>query len=161
MAMVGSWSAQDFPNLTDQDYIETSPLTRRYNCIAWSVGNTADRWWPDPWGVGRWPQSVSREVTIDGFIRMFEALGYVECGADGSYEQGLEKVALYAKPGIAGQDIPTHAAIQLESGKWSSKLGDFEDIEHADVSVLNGPQYGRVVCYLKRIRLPRPRPPSH
>ena len=44
---------------------------------------------------------------------------------DESLEPGFEKVALYALGGV-----PKHAARQLSSGRWSSKLGDLEDVEH-------------------------------
>jgi hypothetical protein len=40
--------------------------------------------------------------------------------------------------------IPTHAALQLESGDWTSKLGDFEDISHSTIEAVSGPVYGRV-----------------
>jgi hypothetical protein len=59
-------------------------------------------------------------------------------------EPGFEKVALYAD--AAG--IPTHAARQLSGGKWTSKLGRREDIEHA-LDDLTGDVYGSVVAFLK------------
>ena len=52
--------------------------------------------------------------------------------------------------------VPTHAALQLESGAWTSKLGDFEDIEHVTVDAVNGPLYGRPVAFLSRRRTERP-----
>jgi hypothetical protein len=45
---------------------------------------------------------------------------------------------------------PTHAAKQMESGKWSSKLGDWEDVEHATLEALEGDFYGKVAQILKR-----------
>ena len=157
--MPGNWPPQDFPNLTTSNWVPPpSPMTLRYNCIAWAAGDTTKKWWPDPWGIGAWPSGVRREVTIQGFIDAFMALGYILC-ADGAPEPGIEKIALYAKPGPVGM-LPTHAAIQLDNGNWSSKLGDFEDIEHFRLEALDGPQYGAVVSYLRRIRLIRPAPPT-
>jgi len=151
--MPGSWPPDDFPNLSDSDYIETGPKTRRYNCIAWAAGDTLRKWWPGPRGIGYWPPNISRETTVEAFIRAYGALGYVSC-ADGSYEPGFQKVALFAEKGVDGELTPTHAAVQLQNGHWSSKLGDFEDVEHFALEVLNGPRngprYGGVVRYLKR-----------
>ena len=75
--------------------------------------------------------------------------------ADGTLEAGFEKVALYAS---ASGNV-THAARQMPSGAWTSKLGVMEDIEHATLSGLedDGTQpdgYGRVVQFLTR-PLPR------
>jgi len=147
--MPGSWPQDDFPNLSDSDYIETSPKTRKYNCIAWAAGDSVRWWWPDPQGIGYWPRSIPRETTVEAFIRTYGTLGYAPC-ADGSYEPGFQKVALFAEKKEDGELTPTHAAVQLQNGHWSSKLGPFEDIEHFTLEVLNGPCYGDVVGYLKR-----------
>jgi hypothetical protein len=46
---------------------------------------------------------------------------------------------------------PTHAAKQLPDGRWKSKLGDFEDIEHNTVKAVEDDYcYGTVVQYMKR-----------
>ncbi len=45
--------------------------------------------------------------------------------------------------------LPTHAARQLASGRWTSKLGKAEDIEH-DLHDLEGDLYGIVVLLMKR-----------
>jgi len=78
-------------------------------------------------------------------------LGYVPC-ADGSLETNFEKVAIY----VNSDGEPTHAARQLRNGKWTSKLGNFEDITHnALLDVADGPApdgYGRPKYYLKRRR---------
>jgi hypothetical protein len=43
-----------------------------------------------------------------------------------------------------------HAARQLGTGRWTSKLGPDEDIEHDDVDALEGDHYGVVVRIMKR-----------
>lgn len=73
--------------------------------------------------------------------------GFTRCDS-GDLEPGWEKVAVYA----LADDDPTHVARQLESGAWTSKLGDFEDIEHDTPTALEGPAYGTVYGYMKRRR---------
>ena len=46
-----------------------------------------------------------------------------------------------------------HAALQLESGKWTSKMGPDEDIEHDAPENLAGPCFGQVTAFMKRKRL--------
>ena len=60
-------------------------------------------------------------------------------------EQGFEKVALY---GTALEY--SHAARQLPSGKWSSKLGKDVDIEHDTPNDVAGGVYGEVMQIMKR-----------
>ena len=57
----------------------------------------------------------------------------------------MEKVAIYLLNGM-----PTHAARQLSTGKWTSKLGLSIDIEHDSPDVLDGPEYGKASIFLKR-----------
>ena len=82
-------------------------------------------------------------------MQAYGTVGYIEC-ADGSFEQGFEKIAIYAARETGGGLTPTHAARQLPSGRWTSKLGSCEDIEHTDPQAVNCPAYGNVVAYLKR-----------
>jgi hypothetical protein len=145
--MSGSWDPAIFPRLID--YQVTSDKTRQYNCIAWAVEATDAKWWPDPLGIGKWPDDLPRAETIEAFVHMFGLFGYVQC-ADGLLEEGFAKVAVYAIRQFDGSLLPTHAARQLPSGKWTSKIGDFEDIEHASVGSLNSDDYGEPVCYLRR-----------
>src|SRR5262245_37921429 len=139
---------QHFPNLAPTGYTVTSPATFVYNCIAWAAGITDDWWWPDPMGVSTWPAPARREETLAAFVEAFRTLGYVPCD-DGAPEPGYEKVALYALAGV-----PKHAARQLPSGRWTSKLGELEDVEHT-LDGLVGTWYGDVVQFLKR-PLPNP-----
>lgn len=149
------WPPYELPNLNSGNCRVTSPERRAYNCIAWAAGDTSRWWWPIRLpGVNYWPKGVPREATIDAFIAAYATLGYSPC-ADGSLEAGTEKLALFARS-MATSLVPTHAARQLESGEWTSKLGPFEDIVHANVSNVSGPAYGVVALYLSR-----PRPSAH
>jgi hypothetical protein len=132
-----------FPDLARTGYRITSPADTVYNCIAHAAGVTDNWWWPDPDGFDYWPPGVLRERTVAAFIQAFATLGYLPC-ADGSVEAGWDKVAIYAT-----YEGPTHAARQLDTGLWSSKLGPDDDIEHA-LEGLCGTAYGLVVAFLKR-----------
>jgi len=132
-----------FPSLTSSNHRVTSPPTPRYNCIAWSAGDERRWWWPDPGRQAYWPADVPREETIDAFVKAYATLGYEPCES-AVPEPGLERVALYARG-----EQPAHAARQLPNGKWSSKLGRGEDVEH-DLEALEGPLYGSVVQVLRR-----------
>ncbi|MGO9096056.1 MAG: hypothetical protein ACLQGV_12605 [Bryobacteraceae bacterium] len=146
------WSQYDFPRLTDANCYKKSERRNGYNCIAYAAGDTARWWWPIRLpGVNYWPKGVPRESTMEAFIAAFATCGYALC-ADGLLEAGVEKVVLFAKPGPNGL-IPTHAARQLESGCWTSKLGPLEDIVHVTVDALSGPAYGFPIFYLSRPRI--------
>src|SRR6266849_7324533 len=152
--MLGSWKSDDLPKLTSKNCRVTSPVKNSYNCIAWAAtGSDSDWWWPIPLGfwppVSYWPPGVPREVTIAAFLQAFGTVGYVQC-KDGKLEAGFEKIALYANRMPWGEIVPTHAARQLPDGKWTSKLGTLEDIEHKKPADVNGPIYGGVVHYMQR-----------
>jgi hypothetical protein len=135
-----------FPGLTKSGFLVTSPATRDYNCIAWAADDTTRWWWPDRDPNNDaifWPESVVAEETLDAFLAVFTLLGYAE-GCDEALESGFEKVALFANAGV-----PTHAARQLPSGLWTSKLGLREDIQH-ELHALSGAEYGAVVLIMKR-----------
>ncbi|MEK6705299.1 MAG: hypothetical protein AABZ06_05880 [Bdellovibrionota bacterium] len=74
---------------------------------------------------------------------MFERLGYA-CTDSREHEIGFDKVAIFVLDGAV-----THAARQLPSGKWSSKLGPNHDIEHT-ITGLDGHRYGAVAQVMKR-----------
>ena len=66
-------------------------------------------------------------------------------------EAGFEKIAFYAAP----DDTPTHVARQLPNGRWTSKLGSWEDIEHAterDVEGIGAFRYGEARRFMRKPR---------
>lgn len=153
--MPGSWNPQDFPYLNDETCTETSGRTRQYNCLAWAVGETTRRWEPDPYYIYYWPPSAPREMTIPAFVAAYGTVGFAPC-PDGTLENGVEKIALFASLWRSFNreliEIPTHAALQLPTGRWTSKIGDFEDIDHMTVDAVRGPLYGSVSRFLSRLR---------
>ncbi len=139
-----------FPGLGTTPFRVTSPADGGYNCIAWAGNDAGSVWWPAGEGPGIfWPPEAPREETLDAFVAAFAMLGYVP-GANDSLEAAVEKIAVF----INAAQVPTHAARQLPSGRWTSKLGKLEDIEH-DLRALEGDIYGTVAVVLKR-----PTPPS-
>jgi hypothetical protein len=137
-----------FPGLRTSPFRVTSPATRAYNCIAWAAGDTVHWWWPDldaDDDAVFWPPSAPIEETVDAFVAAFATLGFSPASGE-HLEAGFEKVALFAIGAV-----PTHAARQLPSGRWTSKLGLREDIEH-DLHAVTGETYGAVALVLKRPR---------
>lgn len=141
-----------FPKLRRDRYTVTSRPTYDYNCIAYAAGCLDEWWWPVVGNGVVWPDNIPQEETIACFADAYRAIGYVEC-ADATLIEGVEKVVLYAD----ADGYPTHAARQLESGRWTSKLGEWEDIEHASPEDLEdendqGLGYGKVVLVMQRSR---------
>ena len=134
----------NFPYITESNSSPTSPETVEYNCIAWAYGRN-DVWCePDASGQYFWPISC-REYSIAAFEELFSSIGYSRC-VNALKEDGFLKIVLYVDK--AGR--PTHAAKQLPTGKWTSKLGPNVDIEHDSPEVLNGPAYGTAKIFMKK-----------
>jgi hypothetical protein len=131
-----------FPDLKASGYQETSPIDQRYNCIAWAAGHQ-DRWWESAPGYF-WPVRASHDAAVTTLVKMFESLGFKACD-DESLELGVEKVAIYS----LGSDY-THAARQLPTGRWASKIGALQDIEHDTLDGLVGAEYGAIDSIMKR-----------
>ncbi len=87
---------------------------------------------------------MPQEETLEAYIQAYETLEYKIC-KEHRLEVGYQKIAIY----IDSSGIPTHAARQLANGKWTSKLGWLEDIEH-ELDGLVGDRYGVVGQILKR-----------
>ena len=135
---------QVFRGLAGKDFSVTSAADAHYNCIAWAAGVNDDWWWPGDPGRTHWPASVPREERIEAFRLVFGMLGF-EPSSSEEMELGFEKIAIFAN----ALGIPKHAARQLPTGRWTSKLGKMEDIDH-DLRDLEGAMYGSVVLVMKR-----------
>lgn len=132
---------ETFPNLTLHNFQPKSQRTGRYNCIAWAMGDDRRWWWPHPRAF--WPPGVPREETLEAFEKAFAKMGFEVCDTS-EPEDGYEKVALYALDGV-----PKHGARQLNDGRWTSKLGQDIDIEHA-LGAISGGDYGQAVKFFRR-----------
>ncbi len=134
-------TSKDFPRLTEQNHRITSPPSLDYNCIAWSAGDTEHWWQPGVY----WPiATVEGEFGLWTLEQAFLSLGFEDCD-DGGLEPDHEKVALYG-----ASLFYTHAARQLPDGKWTSKLGRSEDIEHDTPDDVAGGIYGEIAQFMKR-----------
>ena len=135
-----------FPKIRKEGYKITSSETTEYNCFAWVVGETAQWWSPDSDSGYFWPSDVPKKTEVKSFVKLYERQGGYSPCSHSRPEKGFEKIAIYAN---ANGDA-THVAKQTESGRWTSKLGDWEDIEHNTLTALEGEFYGKAVQILKR-----------
>lgn len=133
-----------FPKLDARNHDVTSQEDWGYNCVAWAVGDST-RWW-DHDVHGYWPDGVTRDASIEAYLDLFRGRGFELCD-DPEPEPGFEKIAVY---GEAGEF--RHVARLLESGRWTSKLGALEDIEHNDLDSLADGSYGRPLAFLRRTK---------
>lgn len=137
------------PGLENADYQVTSPSSRAYNCVAWSLDDSR-RWWsPAPTGGYYWPPHLPVLPGVDAFTAPFRERGYAECDS-ANLEPGIEKVAIYGD--ASGE--PTHVARQLSNGWWASKLGMAADIEHASLQAIEGGLFGKALFFMARPRQP-------
>jgi hypothetical protein len=132
----------NFPRLTPTNHLEIGPATPRYNCVAWAAEDTT-RWWQPGvhWLPADWP---GNDFGLGALERVFRELGY-EDATDDALEPGYLKVALYGMGFLY-----THAARQVPSGWWTSKLGKGIVIEHETPEVVAGGVYGEVMQIMKR-----------
>jgi len=130
-----------FPRLTAVNHRVTSPATPEYNCVAWAAGDDQHWWQPGVY----WPVPASPgDLGMDALTRAFLQLGFEEC-LETSFEPSWEKAALYGSAAVY-----THAARQLPSGKWTSKLGRDVDIEHDTPDDIAGGIYGEMMQLMRR-----------
>ena len=99
-------------------------------------------------------QMGTKRHTIEAFVKAYATVGFSLIDDDNyELEVGIEKVAIY----VDSDGIPSHAARQLEDGSWTSKLGEWEDIQHRTLSAVEdkgdlGLGYGKVAVILRKQR---------
>ena len=135
-----------WPKLKTTNFHFTSEQSIFYNCFSWAIGEI--NFWIDM-------SYFQIRYNLDPSNLDHSAKGYADCltkyygfeiCSDGKLEEGMEKVVLYENH---NKDW-THIARQLSNGYWTSKMGDFEDIEHYNVEALSGGLYGMPVIYMRR-----------
>ena len=138
-----------FADLAATGYSPKSEKSGTYNCIAYAAGYETRKWAGYRETGYYWPDGAKEGHTLDALISAFEELKYAICDND-VLEAEYEKVALY----VDQDGLWTHAAKQCEDGRWTSKLGNWEDIIHRTPQAVAGPEpaYGRVACFMKRKR---------
>jgi len=135
-----------FPRLTEFEYRLTSPRDPRYNCFAWAGRDSTRVWSPVLLGSGvYWPPGIPALPSIGGVLGAYGVLGYQQCDSS-DLEPGYEKIAIY----VDQSQEPRHAARQLPSGEWASKLGEHVDIVHSDLDAVSGLMYGEATVFMRR-----------
>lgn len=133
-----------FPGLAnDKDFTITSPIDFNYNCLSWAANKKDTIWWPHipaPAGVS-WPID-DFGTSLETLTKVYEKIGYKACDS-WEFEKNLKKIALY----IIGDKF-SHAARQLRSGLWTSKLGPQFDITHGTPYTIEGEKYGKVATFM-------------
>jgi len=134
-------SKKDWPHLSNNyDYV--GPATKKYNCIAWSLGITSKWLWPGD--------------SLQDFDRFYEQQGFHRLSKlDFRKQDGFEKIVLYGKKKEQGIRC-THAARQMSDGKWTNKLGALPLIKVPTPEILAGPAYGKPVAVYVRKKTNRP-----
>jgi hypothetical protein len=140
-----------FPKLAADGWRKTSEATSDYNCFAFALPDQSDWYSPLPlWGY-YWPADVvPRNTTLPTMIELYRHEGNFAPCENGDFENGFEKIALY----VHQAGTVTHAARQIDSRIWTSKLGNLADIEHGLSSLedegIKIDDYGKVAQFLKR-----------
>jgi hypothetical protein len=111
------------------------------------VGQEDKRWDPLPPGVYYWPDNITRSYELESSIRAYGTEEFRNC-ANGALVEGVEKIAFYLNP----YGFVEHVARQLPDGRWTSKIGDHEDITHASIDALSGDEYGQARHFMERER---------
>ena len=137
-----------FPELEfDISFKITSNPDPSYNCIAWAA-NYSNFWWQpslnSPYDGTFWPLK-SLDNDVNALIGVFKSLKYEICD-DWMKEPFFKKVALYGNE----EGKYTHASRQLQTGIWTSKLGQDFDISHSTPFKIEGDAYGKVIIFMRK-----------
>ncbi|MBC7553967.1 MAG: hypothetical protein H7257_08310 [Taibaiella sp.] len=127
-----------FPNLVPEgNFKYTSPHTDEYNCVAWASAIA------DEWIQFIYDEKGNYDINVRRYINYFAEIGFAPID-NSQPEKNILKIAIYADK---SNDF-THVARQLPSGKWTSKIGDWEDIEHDTLDDIAGGAYGKPVTIM-------------
>jgi hypothetical protein len=145
-----------FPRLKEHEYRVTSPICRAYNCVAWVNEDKLHWWQPGGRGGFYWPAELDPDDdSLAAYEKAMRLLGYEDCD-NGTFEDGVEKICVYADNGEF-----SHVAVQVSEAWWSSKLGGENDISHRRLeSLLHGrpERYGETLSFMSRPRAGQLRP---
>ena len=92
-----------------------------------------------------WPPGIPALSSLSGVVDAYMMSGFEVCDS-ADVEEGFEKITIF----VGDTGDPRHAARQLPSGRWTSKLGDHVDIEHAELDLVGGAWYGEPAVYMRR-----------
>ncbi len=131
----------------------TSDATPLYNCVSWALHCNDRVIWPDERDQWGWPPAVQRNETPQAFREFFELMDFHVCQGS-AFEQGFEKIAIYAKDGAV-----QHVSRQLRTGVWTSKMGAGADGDHPTLDELC-PDFNEAIVALYMRRRDTGRPPA-
>jgi hypothetical protein len=98
--------------------------------MAWAVDDVR-QWWEygaTLFGVPTfWPNGYPPGETVADVSNVLQGVFRYTPTIDRRARLGIERVAIYGHADLSF----AHIARQLESGRWSSKLGELYDLEHA------------------------------
>lgn len=131
-----------FPNYKQKDILESGDYDD-YNCIAWSVGE---------WTEWFWPEDIHGNTTVEAFDSLYNAYGYTRTGAT----EDNSVIDLWGGIYINDSRNFTHASVKSKGHdyaagyEWESKLGGSYRVFHPRYA-LEGPCYENVVYHYKKI----------
>src|SRR5438034_10954897 len=134
-----------FPALSGSEYSKSSEADTAYNCFGFAVHDTKQYWQKVDVRGYYWP--LKRDDRLEDWIEALRLNNFVPTD-DWSLEAEFEKVCIY----VNEEGSPEHVSRQLASGKWTSKIGRLEDIEHSTLTELECVDYGKPKVMLKRKR---------
>jgi hypothetical protein len=148
-------NTRDWPNTRYHPLVIKSPKTIKYNCAAFAVGQE-DYWFEcadeslKQLYLGscefHWPENILQNASLNAYIELYEQHGFEKLSSlNADFVGGVTKIALYGK----GDDF-MHASKQMPDGRWASKLGPLQDVEHDNLRVLEGPTYGMVKAIMQK-----------
>jgi Domain of unknown function (DUF4157) len=129
----------NFPQLKTSDYCVTAAKTNKYNCFAWSVGDTSK--WLDK-EVDTIHGDNDGKLEFSDFDSMYDKRGLKPVIGQ---TPANPEVALYGKGAT-----PTHAArrrADMGCGNFESKLGEYLRISHYPQQLEGGSVYGDINRY--------------
>lgn len=134
-----------WPNLSPSNYELKSNPTPDYNCVAWANGVNTE---PIDLSLDEDGEPlIYPDLSSLPYIEYFQKEGFVLC-EDADFEEGFEKIALYENHKGSFE----HVARQLGKDLWTSKLGEWEDIQHTSLEALAYRNYyGTPKWYMKRL----------
>lgn len=133
-----------WPNLNSTNYELKSNSTDNYNCVAWA--NHINYEPVDLSLDNNGEPLVYPDLSCLTYIEYFENQGFELCESS-EWEEGFEKIALYERD----DETFEHVARQVSTNIWTSKLGEWEDIEHTTLESLQSSHfYGIPAWYMRR-----------
>ncbi|HYE53679.1 MAG TPA: hypothetical protein VD996_02510 [Chitinophagaceae bacterium] len=135
-----------WPDLKEGENFHFTSLKKRgYKCVWYALmldrGDIDMLWFRDFYNL----DPATLDHSAKGYAKCFQQyFGFEECLSK-EYEEGFIKIVLYEDK---NQDFK-HVARVLPNGYFTSKMGNYEDIQHS-LEAVCGNEYGYPVLYMKK-----------